>query len=214
MGLETSQGVLAFTQFYDNCQLASNELAGGNSPLNWDNIWNNVTYKNPLVNGVFTTVDNSTWNWSFCWRRHAKRTVEMSNIFRSVFGDAAMMTRVRPLMMTQLTAATRSLFDQTKMLLDYYNQMAGDFPGAPVARPPSYYIYGAGGSGYYNVTTPSDLRNVNDVFSSPDMLPSGFKPELKADANYLDAEADAAVLPGGRLPRRIPGARCGHAACR
>jgi hypothetical protein len=90
-------------------------------------------------------------------------------------------------MMTQLGASGRSLFDETKMLLDYYNHMAGDFPGAPAAHPPSYYIYGAGGSGYYNVTTPSSLTTLDQVFSSPDMLPAGFTPELQADAKYTAA---------------------------
>ena len=169
----------AFTQFHDNCQLASDELVAGNSPLNWDGIWNNVAY----VRGGA----NSSWNYSMCWRRPAKRTVEISTIFRTVFGDAAMMTRVRPVMMTQLGSSGRSLFDETKMLFDYYNKMDSRYAGATVARPPSYYIYGAGGSGYYNVTSPITITTLDQLFTSPDMLPAGFAPELQADVKYTAA---------------------------
>jgi hypothetical protein len=98
--------------------------------------------------------------------------------------------RIRPVMETQLTAAGISLYDETKMLLDYYDRLAGSFtttPAQPTAKPPSYYIYGAGGSGYYNVTTPSSLTTLDQVFSSPDMLPAGFTPELQADAKYTAA---------------------------
>jgi hypothetical protein len=170
----------AFTQFYDNCQLASDELAAGGSPLNWDSAWNGVLYDR-------TGVNNSSWNWSMCWRRPAKRTVEISNIFRSVFGDAAMMTRVRPLLLTQLTGPGAMLFDETKMLLNYYNHMTGDYAGAPPAHPPGYYIYGGGGSGYYNVTHPVNITTLDQLFTSPDMLPTGFRPELQADAKYMAA---------------------------
>ncbi|MDH4285130.1 MAG: hypothetical protein OEV35_07410, partial [Gallionellaceae bacterium] len=173
----------AFTQFHDNCQAASDELvaAAGNTPLNWDGIWNSVAYHQ---NGG----NNSSWKWSMCSRRSAKRTVEISTIFRKVFGDAAMMTRVRPVMMSQLTYSSGMLFEETKMLFNYYNHMAGDFAGAPPAHPPSYYIYGAGGSGYYNPAKPlSNITSVDLLFNDAEMQAAGFAPELQADAHYTAA---------------------------
>lgn len=178
-----------FSQFHDNCQAASDELVAtnGKSPLNWDGLWNKVAY----IKGD----SNSSWKWSMCWRRPAQRTVEISNIFRTVFGDAAMMTRVRPVMMTQLTASSIMLFDETKMLFDYYNHMAGDFAGAPAAHPPGYYIYGAGGSGYYDPQNPK-VASTDEFFTDHGMLPkgyvgkwgpTGFRISLQADAKYVAA---------------------------
>lgn len=162
-----------FTQFNDNCQAASDELVSttGNSPLNWDGIWNTSAYP------------NANWNYSMCWRRIAKRSVEISNIFRSVFGDAAMMTRIRPVLMTQLGTPGASLFDGTKMMLDYYNNMGGNFVTTP--HPPSRYLYGAGGSGYYNPAT--TVSSLDEFFASSTFTPAGFAPRLQADAKYVAA---------------------------
>lgn len=197
----------AFQQFYDNCKLASAELvataaAGGTSPLNWDGAWSAAPYNStPYVSGG----TNTNWNYSMCWRRPGKRTVEISNIFRSVFGDPAMTDttttprRVRIVMMTQLTASGRMLYDESKMLFEYYNQMAGTFtttPPQPAARPPSYYIYAAGGSGYYDPKDPS-VASATALFDDLGMLPPGYlgnygsyvgiRPSVQADVKYTAA---------------------------
>lgn len=163
----------AFTQSRDNCQAASDELVStsGSSPLNWDRVWNNATY------------GNAGWNWSMCWRNISKRGVEISSIFRSVFGDSAMMSRVRPVLMSQLGNSGASLFGGTQMMLSYYNNMAGNFVATP--HSPSYYFYGAGGSGYYN-PTPS-VSTLDELFADPGMTPAGFTPLLQADAKFVAA---------------------------
>ena len=183
----------AFPQFHDNCQLASEELTttSGASPINWDNAWTpGTTYINRVA--------SAGWNYSMCWRRPAKRTVAISNIFRGVFGDGAMMTRVRPVMMTQLTASGRMLYDESKMLFDYYNHMAGTFtttPAQPAAHPPSYYIYASGGSGYYDPQNPG-VTSATALFDDPGMLPPGYtgtygpvgmRPSVQADVRYTAA---------------------------
>jgi len=190
----------AFRQFYANCQASSDELVTtqGSSPLNWDKRWNNVVYENPLAG--FTNPSNAGWDWSMCFRQATKRTVEISNTFRGVFGDAAMMTRVRPVMMTQLTSGGM-IFDETKMLLDYYNHMAGTFtttPTQPAARPPSYYIYASGGSGYYDPKDPN-VATADALFLDPGMLPPGYlggwdgtalvgmRPSVQADVKFTTA---------------------------
>ncbi|MEK7705726.1 MAG: hypothetical protein AAB426_12260 [Myxococcota bacterium] len=161
----------AFSQSYDNCQAASDELAStsGASPLNWDGSWNGTLYNRAAP---------GNWNWYMCWRNIAKRGVEISNIFRSVFGDAAMMTRVRPLLMTQLGGASRVLHPATHMMLNYYDNMGGDFVATP--RSPNYYFYGAGGSGYYS-PAPS-VASLDAFFADPSMTPAGFEPALQEDA--------------------------------
>lgn len=166
-----------FTQFYDNCQAASDELANtaGNSPLNWEKTWNNVTYSRSGA--------NNGWNWSMCNRHTTKRSVEISNTFRSVFGDGAMNTRIRPVLMSQLGNWGAVLFDESKMMLEYYDNMGGNFITTP--HPPNYYFYGAGGSGYYNPAT--SVSMLDGIFTDPGMTPTGFAPALQDDAKLVTA---------------------------
>jgi hypothetical protein len=118
-----------------------------------------------------------------CNRHTTKRTVEISNIFRSVLGDNAMGTRIRPVLMTQLGNAGATLFDETKMMLEYYNNLGGNFVVTPHA--PNYYFYGAGGSAYYNPTPP--VSSLDAFFADPKMTPAGFTPALQEDAKLVTA---------------------------
>jgi hypothetical protein len=168
----------AFVQSRENCIAASNELVAtsGVSPLNWDNTWNNVPY---VASGV-----NSTWNWSMCSRRVAKRGVEISNIFRSVFGDAAMISRIRPELMTQL-GAIAGITEAYKLLMNYYNNLDGSLPASAVAHPPNYYFYGAGGSGYYSPS--SAVSSVDALFADTNMTTAGFSRILQTEASLVAA---------------------------
>src|ERR1022692_2099838 len=114
----------AFTQSTTNHNAAISEVNGGGSPLNFDG-------------------DTSDWNWAA--RRTAKRTVEISNIFRNVFGNAAMMVRVRPVLESQEGYVAFWLLQQTHMLEDYYNNPNR----VATPHPPGYFIYGGGGSAYF-----------------------------------------------------------------
>ena len=143
----------AFQQSTQNHNAAMAEVNAGGSPLNFD-------------------ANTNDWNWA--WRRVTKRTVEISNIFRAVCGDSAMMNHIRPVLMSQLGYADGPLLQAMHMLVDYY--------GNPdrVATPhlPNYYVYGIGGSGYYG---PTDESSVNAIFST---MGSGFVPALQSDANW------------------------------
>jgi hypothetical protein len=167
----------AFTQFLDNCQAASDELANtsGNSSLNWDKSWNNITFNRSGT--------NNGWHWYMCNRQTTKRSVEISNIFRSVFGDNTMGTRIRPVLMSQLGNPGAVLGDETKMMLDYYNNMSGNFVTTPHA--PNYYFYGAGGSGYYNPA--ASVSTLDAIYTDLGMTPAGFAPSLQGDAGLVAA---------------------------
>jgi hypothetical protein len=147
-----------FAQSQQNHDLAKTEVAQGKSPLNFDG-------------------DANDWYWA--WRRVAKRSVDISLIFRQTFGDAAMMTRVRPVMMTQLTYADGPLFQAMHLMQDYYNNPAK--VSAP--KPPRYYLYGIGGSGYYN---PKETSSPDAVFA--DLTDRAkWTAALQQDANYAAA---------------------------
>jgi hypothetical protein len=155
---EYSNELWNYSADYDeqrNHDSAVAEVNRGNSPLDFDS----------------TASGANTW----AWRRAGKRGLEISRIFRSAFGDSAMMTRVRPLLMTQLDNGQATFSDNMKMLLDYYNNSAH----VATPRPPNYYFYGAGGAPYY---TPSGTYTASTIWTSGDMNLDSFAVHgLKAD---------------------------------
>jgi len=98
------------------------------------------------------------------WRWPAYSIAAISETFRSVFGDAAMMTRVRPVLETQEGDGQGTLSSALQWLDAYAATL-------PTPRKVSDLIYGGGGSAYYGV---------NDASSSdPDLFFAG--------ANHPDA---------------------------
>ncbi len=143
----------AFSQSQQNHAAAQAEVAAGDSPLDFD---------------------GSSNDWYWAWRRTAKRTVDISNIFRAVWGDDAMMTRIRPVLMSQLGYADGPLLQAMLLMVNYYanpDQVANP-------RMPNYYVYGVGGTAYYNA---KDDSSVDAIFTT---MADGFVSSLQADANW------------------------------
>ena len=143
-----------FAQTDANHAAAKAEVAAGSSPLNFDG-------------------ETNEWNWG--WRRVAARTVDISKAFRSVWGDAAMMTQVRPVLMSQLGYTDGPLYQAMHMMVDYY---ANPNRVGTAARLPNHYVYGVGGSAYYS---PSDKSSVSGIFAT---LGNGFASQLQKDADW------------------------------
>jgi hypothetical protein len=91
--------------------------------------------------------DGSTDPWQHARRHHAYRTAAMSNAFRSVFGDAAMGDRVRPVLMWQYANENDTARDGLAFLGRLWQADPAAF-GAE-ARPANYYVWGGGGATYY-----------------------------------------------------------------
>ncbi len=106
-----------FSQSAYNQAAAAAEVAAGNSTLNND--------KTTLV---------GLWGQ----RRYIRRLMEISNLFRGVFGDAAINTRIRVVHSWRIGEAT-SYRSQLQWLDDTY--------GAP-----NRYLYAVAGTGYYNIS--------------------------------------------------------------
>jgi len=70
-----------------------------------------------------------------------------------------------------------------KMMLDYYDNMTGNYVAVP--HSPNYYFYGGGGSGYYG-PAPS-ISTLDAFFSDPGMKPSGITAALQGDAVLVAA---------------------------
>lgn len=148
----------AFSQSKQNYALAKAEVAQGKSPLNFD---------------------GETNDWFWAWRRVAKRSAEISLIFRQTFGDAAMMQRIRPVLMTQLGYADGPLYQAIHFMEGYYNNPAR----VSNPKPANYYLYGVGGSGYYG---PKNLSSPNAAFADlTDQVK--WTADLQQDANYAAA---------------------------
>jgi hypothetical protein len=88
-------------------------------------------------------------------RYYAKRTAEMSVIWRGVWGDAAMMTKIRPIASGQLKYDAELIWG-----LDFINNWFNNGDGILVSdpHPPKYYLYGCGGS-HYTGDNPDQLTN-------------------------------------------------------
>ncbi|HEX3149181.1 MAG TPA: PA14 domain-containing protein [Gemmataceae bacterium] len=139
--------------------------ANPNSPLNYD--------------GVYPTRDNT--GWSLAQRRIVLRTVQVSNIFRQVFGDDQMMSRVRPVLMTQLGWTNGWLSYELDYLEDYFDNPT--YQATPHA--PSYYLYGAGGSAYEDADWSKGANTtVDDVFNT---MPNNFAQYLQNDMDWVGA---------------------------
>lgn len=106
-----------FAQFAENRAAAAEEVrTDPRSRLNFDGV-----------------DDENRW----AYRRIAQRGKEISDLFREEFGDAAMMTRVRPVLATQVVNPYL-----TGIALDYIDAVFG---------PPSRYFYGLAGAPYFNL---------------------------------------------------------------
>jgi PA14 domain/Fibronectin type III domain len=138
--------------------------ANPSSPLNYD--------------GVYPSRDPD--GWELAKRRVALRTVQISNIFRQVFGDQDMMTRVRPVLMSQLGYTAGWLASGLDFVEDYFDSAA-----RPAPHPASYYIYGAGGSAYEDPDwSIGSGITVDQIFNT---MPNNFAPALKEDLDWVAA---------------------------
>jgi len=123
--------------------------------------------------------DGQTNEWFWAWRRNGRRSMEISRIYRRVFGDAAMMTRVRPLLECQQGNGQASFSEPLHLLLDYYNNP--EHVSDP--HPPSYYFYGGGGSGYFEFD--GSATTLDQIWTSGTMDTAEFiRTRLKTDIDY------------------------------
>ncbi len=149
-----------FSQTPYNRDQAAAEVAAGGSPLDYD---------------------GSVDGWAA--RRVAKRGLEISRVFRSVFGDDAMMSRVRPVLMTHTDNSGATLGEALLLLHGYYNNGDGNFVADP--HPPSYYFWGAGGAAYYYVD--DSALTIDGFWTSDTMDLESWRRLLVGDANRCAA---------------------------
>jgi hypothetical protein len=103
--------------------------------------------------------------WTWRYRLIGLRLVQISNIFRSVFGDAAMPgtssdPRIRPVYQWQYDNANETAERALDYLDRYFNKSdpASTFTGT--ARPVNYYLWGGGGAAYYGAINGNGLTTL------------------------------------------------------
>lgn len=145
----------------------------GNEPWNWGQpgfatASALLTSGDPISAAVLKAFPNEGTGEYNVLRRWALRTVEHSEIYRSVWGDAAMpeqSARVRPCYFGQQAQAwtTACAFDAIFGLLCGGYKTGVTVPGIPV-RLPSAYLYGVGCSAYYSTSYTTPPVTVDDCF--------------------------------------------------
>jgi len=154
----------AFGQSAWNRDKAVAEVNAGGSPLNYD---------------------GETNQYTLGWRRQAKRTVEISETFRSVFGSSDMMTRVRPLLEWQQDNGQNTAGVMLNFIDNWYGNRDGNHVTTP--RPVNYYIWGGSGSAYYNPDNSSDSLTLSNIWTSQTFNTANWAAPQLRDASYAAA---------------------------
>jgi len=154
----------AFGQTPWNKDKAVAEVNAGGSPLNYDG-------------------ETSQYTWG--WRRQGKRTVEISNLFRSVYGDSAMISRIRPVLEWQQSNGQDTAKIMLTFINNWYNNADGNHVGT--AHPINYFIYGGSGSAYYNPNNSSDTLDINNIWTSDTYSTANWQSPQKVDASFSAA---------------------------
>ena len=115
-----------FVMNHQNIVLAQQAAAAGGSPLNYDGA------SSPSLLGQ---------------RRAAERTKEISDLFRAVWGDDALLTRIRPVLEWQYGNGQAWAQNELGFLEAYWGNADG-LPHVATPYPVRHYLWGGGGAWY------------------------------------------------------------------
>ncbi|MBD2844051.1 DUF1349 domain-containing protein [Paenibacillus sp. IB182496] len=163
----------------------ANELWNYASAFSHSN-WNmNAAVAEVSAGGSNLNYDGMTSTYQLGWRRQARRTVEISNAFRSVFGDSAMMSRVRPVLEWKQANNQDTAGVMLNFLDNWYNNADGNHVANP--RAVNDYIWGGSGSAYYNPDNSSDTLTLSNIWTSKSFNPATWINGQTIDASYAAA---------------------------
>jgi hypothetical protein len=140
-----------------------NELWNWGSPYWYNKNWMHTTAKATTA-GHPIRYDSTTDENILAYRWQAYRTMQISDIFRSVWGDANMYTVVRPIIGWQQSSGSST--NQLIFLHNYYNNGDGV---SHVATPHTvnYFIWGGGGTFYNDPSPPnSPPLTLDEIFNN------------------------------------------------
>jgi hypothetical protein len=153
----------------------------GNEVWNTGPGFNNFNWEQDIVNGELLNTNSPICYdgvpdlYTGMFRYTAYRSSAISLIFRQVFGDAAMMTTVRPVLSSQAGNANQILQIGLQWADGFYSVVRTN---NPVVRQVSDLWYGGGGAAYYDSTvTPFVLVTNSGVVTAtttPDLMTEYF----------------------------------------
>jgi hypothetical protein len=164
-----------------------------------------------------TTATNSSGEYSsiYTWRyrKIMLRLFQISDIFRSVFGDSGMMTRVRPLYEWQYANAN-STADLALTFADNYFNNADGKPHVATPNPVSHWLWGGGGASYYGAVNGNGLTTLlsNSAFSTPALSAPGYQ-AAPAGAGWVFSGTAGIARDGGTnddIPVPYSGSQVGY----
>ena len=138
-----------YPQQAENEALAVAEVEAGGSPLNYD---------------------GETSHTIWAQRRVVDRTRRISDLFRAVWGDSGMMSRVRPVFEWQYANANNTAAVGLTYLENYYGNADGK-PHVSTARSANYYLWG-GGAGWYVTSNAPTASSVAAILAAGQTNPS------------------------------------------
>lgn len=123
--------------------------------LNYDNLSTSKTTD-------YASID--TWRK----RKGMLRILQISDIFRATFGDAAMGARIRPIFEWQYDNLNATASTPLKFAEDYFNNGDG-INHVATPHPVNYYLWGGGGATYYGAVNGYGVTTqlVNSSFETP-----------------------------------------------
>ncbi len=127
----------------------------------------------PIINYDNLSTQKDSGNWYIpinTWnkRKQILRVIQISSIFRSVWGDGKMLSRIRPLYEWQYDNANNTASYALTFANDWFNNGNG---ASNVAQPHpvNYFIWGGGGASYYGAVNGYGVTDLlpNSGFESP-----------------------------------------------
>jgi len=123
----------------------------------------NANYSHPLNYDSYYSSSRpaTSASWELCYRSEAWRGAEASKIFRTVFGNDQMMTRVRPVYCWQADYAGGQPWTAIKgfeFLTGYYQKNFG--------QAPNYFFWGGGGASYSNPSDDCSVLTIDNVWTT------------------------------------------------
>jgi len=118
-----------------------------NEIWNWGFSQTGETADMAKIYGAPLNFDGETDGTTLMFRYKAMRSVQISTIFRTIFGNENMMTTIRPVICWQ--GAYNDLTDRTLTFIDRYYAKNDPRSNWSDPHPVNYYFYGGGGSAYW-----------------------------------------------------------------
>ncbi len=171
----------------------------------------------PIINYDNLSTQKDSGNWYLpinTWnkRKQILRVIQISSIFRSVWGDGNMMSRIRPIYEWQYDNANNTANFALTFANDWFNNGNG-LANVAEPHPVNYFIWGGGGASYYGAVNGYGTTDLlpNPGFESP-VVTAGYS-QNPAGAGWVFEGTAGIARDGGSgddIPPPFEGSQMGY----